>query len=132
MLCALTLIVKNDVSPTSGTQGTTAAAQAILLYLAVYLFMNLGAFTVAGLIYAQTGSERIEDYGGLGRRSPVMAVCMGAFMFSLVGLPPFGGFVAKLNVMYALGNNGGWWWALVVVIGVNTIFSSITTCASFA
>src|SRR5256885_407394 len=51
MLCALSLIVKNDVSPTSGTEGATAAAQAILLYLAVYLFMNLGAFTVAGLIY---------------------------------------------------------------------------------
>ena len=52
-----------------------------------------------------------------------MAICMGAFMFSLVGLPPFAGFLAKLNVMYVLGNNGGWWWALVAVIGLNTIFS---------
>src|SRR5688572_9624264 len=48
---------------------------------------------------------------------------MGAFMFSLVGLPPFAGFIAKLNVMYVLGANGGWWWALVAVIGVNTIVS---------
>jgi NADH-quinone oxidoreductase subunit N len=85
--------------------------------------MNLGAFTVAGLIYMQTGSEKIDEYAGLGRRSPVMAICMAAFMFSLVGLPPFAGFVAKLNVMYVLGYNGGWWWALVAVIGVNTIFS---------
>lgn len=123
MLCALSLIVKNNVSPSSGTEGATAAAQAILLYLAVYLFMNLGAFTVAGLIYVQTGSENIKDYGAMWRRSPVMAVCMGAFMFSLVGLPPFAGFIAKLNVMYVLGNNGGWWWALVAVIGVNTILS---------
>ncbi len=125
MLCALTLIVKNNVDPTSGTGSATAtvAAQAILLYLAVYLFMNLGAFTVAGLIFAQTGSEKIADYGAMWRRSPIMAICMGAFMFSLVGLPPFAGFVAKLNVMYVLGNNGGWWWALVAVIGLNTIFS---------
>ena len=48
---------------------------------------------------------------------------MSAFMFSLVGLPPFAGFVAKLNVMYVLGDNGGWWWALVAVIGINTVFS---------
>ena len=125
MLCALTLIVKNNVSPGSATEGaaSSAAAQAILLYLAVYLFMNLGAFTVAGLIYMQTGSEKIGDYGALWRRSPVMSICMAAFMFSLVGLPPFAGFVAKLNVMYVLGSNGGWWWALVAVIGVNTILS---------
>jgi NADH-quinone oxidoreductase subunit N len=48
---------------------------------------------------------------------------MAAFMFSLVGLPPFAGFVAKLQVMVALGNNGGWWWLLVGVIGLNTVFS---------
>src|SRR5439155_24239152 len=52
-----------------------------------------------------------------------LAVCMAAFMFSLVGLPPFAGFVAKLNVMYVLGQSGGWWWALVAVIGLNTIVS---------
>jgi len=123
MLCALTLIVKNNADPVHGSEGASAAAQAILIYLAVYLFMNLGAFTVAGLIYAQTGSENFLQWGAMWRRSPVMSVCMAAFMFSLVGLPPFAGFVAKLNVMLVLGSNGGWWWALVAVIGVNTIFS---------
>ena len=48
---------------------------------------------------------------------------MALFMFSLVGLPPMAGFVAKFNLMWALGDNGGWWWALVAVIGLNTIFS---------
>ena len=85
--------------------------------------MNLGAFTVAGLIYRATGSETLDEYAELGRRSPILAVCMAAFMFSLVGLPPFAGFVAKLYLMYVLGANGGWWWALVAVIGVNTIVS---------
>lgn len=120
MLCALSLLVK---ARTEGVDQATAAAQAILLYLAVYLFMNLGAFTVAGLIYRETHSENIEDYAGLGRRNPLLAFCMATFMFSLVGLPPFAGFVAKLNVMYILGQGGGWWWALVAVIGINTIFS---------
>jgi NADH-quinone oxidoreductase subunit N len=126
MLCALSLIVKHNddlAKPAAGGVLSVGAAQAILLYLAVYMFMNLGAFTAAGLIWRETGSENIEDYDGMSRRNPLLAACMTVFMFSLVGLPPFAGFVAKLNVMYVLGNNGGWWWALVAVIGLNTIFS---------
>jgi NADH-quinone oxidoreductase subunit N len=125
MLCAASLLVAGARSPQVETSGQAylAPLQALLLYLAVYMFMNLGAFTVAALVYRATGSEQIDDYAGLGRRSPILAVCMACCMFSLVGLPPFAGFVAKLNVMYVLAANGGWWWALVAVIGVNTILS---------
>ena len=119
MICALSLLLKRDATMSLAD----AAAQAILLYLAVYLFMNLGAFTVAGLIYREIGSENIEDYAGMSRRSPILAICMAVCLFSLIGIPPFAGFAAKLNIMYVLGSNGGWWWALVVVIGVNTILS---------
>jgi NADH-quinone oxidoreductase subunit N len=121
MMCALALLIQNP-NPRA-PRVWESAPQAILLYLAVYLFMNLGAFTVAGLIHRETGSENIEDYEGLNRRSPLLALCMTAFMFSLVGLPPLAGFAAKLNVMRVLGANGGWWWALVAVIGLNTVFS---------
>jgi NADH-quinone oxidoreductase subunit N len=127
MLCALSLLVRHNSDLVAGESISgaipTQAAQALLLYLAVYLFMNLGAFTVAGLIYRQTGSEELGDYAALGRRAPILAACMTAFMFSFVGLPPFAGFIAKLNLMYVLADNGGWWWWLVAVIGVNTIFS---------
>jgi NADH-quinone oxidoreductase subunit N len=122
MLCALSLLVRHKAMLVDNA-GASSAAQAILLYLAVYLFMNLGAFTVAGLIYRQTGSENVEDYAALWRRAPVAALCMAAFMFSLIGLPPFAGFIAKFNLMWVLGANGGWWWALVAIIGLNTIFS---------
>jgi NADH-quinone oxidoreductase subunit N len=118
MLCALSLLVKLRATDLPGLTATT-----ILLYLAVYLFMNLGAFTVAGLIWKQTGSERLDDYAGLGRRSPLLAVCMTLFMFSLVGLPPLAGFSAKFYLLGVLIQNGGWWWALVAVIGVNTVLS---------
>ena len=116
MLCALSLLVK-----TGDQDVANAAAGAILLYLAIYLFMNLGAFTVAGLIYRVTGSEDINDYGALGRRSPILAACMVAFMVSLIGLPPFAGFVAKFSVMAILAH--GWWWVLVAAIGINTVIS---------
>jgi NADH-quinone oxidoreductase subunit N len=126
MLCALSLLVKHEEAPAAVSSGSILAvspAQAILLYLAVYLFMNLGAFTVAGLIWRTTGSEDIRDYAALGRRAPLLALCMTVFMFSLIGLPPLAGFAAKLNLMYVLARNGGWWWALVAVIGINTVFS---------
>jgi NADH-quinone oxidoreductase subunit N len=116
MLCAMALIPRGG-----GSDG--GATQVILIYLAVYLFMNLGAFTVAGVIYAQTGSENIHDYAGMSRRSPLMSICMAMFMVSLIGLPPLAGFAAKLNIMYILAAGGGWLWALVVIIGVNTILS---------
>jgi len=99
------------------------ALQALLLYLAVYLFMNLGAFTVAGLIYRHNGSENLSQYAGLGRRSPLLAFCMAVFMFSLVGLPPFAGFIAKVGILVALINAGSWWWILVAAVGVNTVLS---------
>jgi NADH-quinone oxidoreductase subunit N len=122
MVCALSLLVKsNSASPNFDMTGE--AARAILIYLAIYMFMNLGAFTVAGLIWRETGSELIEDYAGMGRRSPILALCMTIFMFSLVGLPPLAGFTAKVYVLWALIQNGGWWWALVAVIGINTILS---------
>jgi NADH-quinone oxidoreductase subunit N len=122
MLCALTLVIQHDRSP-DATVVAQSAPQAILLYLLVYLFMNLGAFTVAGLVYRSTGGETLDEFAGLGTRAPLLAFCMAACMFSLVGLPPLAGFVAKLYVMYVLGANGGWWWILVAVIGINTIFS---------
>jgi NADH-quinone oxidoreductase subunit N len=127
MMCLLSLLVRhNDQLVAAGEHGATRvdAAQALLVYLAAYLFMNLGAFTVAGLIHKQTGSEDINDYAALGRRSPILAACMFACMISLIGLPPFAGFMAKLNLLWVLMANGGWWWWLIVAIGINTILSA--------
>ena len=123
ILCAVSILYVGRHARPQFDDPSSAAAQAILLYLAVYVFMNLGAFTVAGLVWRQTGSEDIADYAGLGRRSPVLAVALAAFMFSLVGLPPLAGFVAKVNVLWVLIQDGGWWWVLVAVIGANTVIS---------
>jgi NADH-quinone oxidoreductase subunit N len=86
--------------------------------------MNLGAFTVAGLVWRQTGSEDLSAFNALGRRSPLLAGCMFLFLISLIGLPPVAGFIAKLNVLIALINNGGWWWWLVIAIGANSVISA--------
>ena len=71
---------------------TSDGLSAILFYLIVYLFMNLGAFYVVILVANDSGSEMIEGFRGLWSRSPLVAVAMVFFLASLTGIPPFAGF----------------------------------------
>ncbi len=79
--------------------GGTAA---IVAYILVYLLMNLGAFTVAGLVERQTGSDQLDQFAGLGTRNPRLAAAMTIFLFSLVGLPPLAGFAVKWIILSTL------------------------------
>jgi NADH-quinone oxidoreductase subunit N len=76
--------------------------QSMLAYMVIYLFMNLGAFLVVMAIYDDTGSFDLKDYRGLWKRSPTLTLAMGVFLFSLMGIPPFAGFLAKLYVFAAV------------------------------
>ncbi|MDD4889904.1 MAG: NADH-quinone oxidoreductase subunit N, partial [Phycisphaerae bacterium] len=102
----------------------TTGAAALMLYLVVYLFMNLGAFSVAAIVADRTGSERVSAFAGLSRRAPLLAVCMGVLMLSLVGAPPMAGFVAKYQLFAALFFYRPMPLSWLVVIGlVNTLIS---------
>jgi len=94
---------------------------AVLIYFAVYLFMNLGAFYIVMLVANQTGSEDIEEYRGLGSRAPFMTVALTVFLISLTGLPPTAGFIGKLYLFAALLNEQ-WVW-LAGVAAINTVVS---------
>ncbi|RCK74456.1 MAG: NADH-ubiquinone oxidoreductase chain N [Ignavibacteriae bacterium] len=89
---------------------------AILIYFAVYLFMNLGAFYIVMLIADKIGSEDIESYKGLGYKTPFMAVVLSIFLISLTGLPPTAGFIGKLYLFAALINHQWIWLAIVGVL----------------
>lgn len=81
---------------------TTGAAAAVLYYLAAYLLMNLGAFAVVAAVRNATGSEDVSAFRGLAWRSPVAAVAMAVFLFSLLGFPPLAGFAGKFQVFAAV------------------------------
>jgi NADH-quinone oxidoreductase subunit N len=89
---------------------------AILIYFAVYLFMNLGAFYVVMLVADKTGSEDIEAYRGLGYRTPFVCVAFTILLLSLTGIPPTAGFVGKLYLFAALINAKMFWLAIVAVL----------------
>ena len=88
--------------------------------------MNLAAFAIVALIRNDIGSEEIEDYAGLGWLAPILGVPMLFCMFSLIGLPPFGGFFAKLMIFSSLLYAGAVHWSMWLVLavgGLNTVFS---------
>jgi NADH-quinone oxidoreductase subunit N len=113
------------VSDSSGAP-MNPAMSALALYVFTYLFMNLGAFGATALVSWQTGSESLTAFTDLGRRAPWVAVPMAICLFSLVGLPPLGGFIAKWWLLCALGEGAArqpWLWVLVIVLVLNTLFS---------
>ncbi len=92
---------------------TSQGIQSILIYLITYLFMNLGAFLVVIEVYNRTGSFDLKDYRGFWRRSPFLTISMTVFMLSLMGIPPFAGFLGKLFVFAAAVNGNLAWYAVV-------------------
>jgi NADH-quinone oxidoreductase subunit N len=96
-------------------QGTDGIASA-MFYTASYAAMNVGAFAVISH-FAGAGERYVtlEDYAGLGRRSPVLAATLTVFLLSLIGIPMTGGFFAKFYVFSAALQNNLIW---LVIIGV--------------
>jgi NADH-quinone oxidoreductase subunit N len=104
--------------------GGTEGFSSVTLYAGVYVLMNLGAFSVVVAVEGATGSEDLKDWKGLGRKAPLLALCMAVFLFSLVGLPPTAGFVGKLYLFAALLKHGGDWFVVLAVVGiVNSVVS---------
>jgi NADH-quinone oxidoreductase subunit N len=118
MLMAVAIIWR----PTGSAGGLAHPAfSAVIAYLAVYMLMNLGAFGVVAMVYWATGKETLDAFSGLSRRSPFLAVVMAVCLFSLVGLPPLGGFMVKWYLLAALYEGGLIWLVLVAVF--NTLLS---------
>ncbi|WP_435335592.1 NADH-quinone oxidoreductase subunit N [Haloarchaeobius sp. TZWWS8] len=87
-----------------------------MLHLFVYGFMNTGAFLFIALAEYWDVGRTFEDYTGLGRQAPIASVAMTVFMFSLAGLPPFGGFFSKYLLFGAAIDSGFWWLAAIGAI----------------
>lgn len=72
--------------------------QAILFYGITYMFMTLVAFYITSHLSDMYGTDSYDVFKGLIYKHPLMAIIMSAVLFSLAGMPPFSGFVAKFNI----------------------------------
>jgi NADH-quinone oxidoreductase subunit N len=91
--------------------------QGVLIYLAIYLAMTLGAFAcILAMRRADGPVEDINELAGLSQTNPSMAFILAALMFSLAGIPPLAGFFAKFYVFLAAVKAGLWPLAIIGVI----------------
>ena len=116
------------MSQTGGGSGAagggfaTFGPSSVLFYLAAYTAANLTAFFAIIAIGQRIGSDRIDDYGGMVRRSPFLAVALALALIALIGVPPTGIFVAKIYIFTAAVKSGLVWLAVLGVI--NSVISA--------
>ncbi|MBF0189003.1 MAG: NADH-quinone oxidoreductase subunit NuoN, partial [Magnetococcales bacterium] len=100
--------------------GTAQGIQGVMVYLTIYIFMNLGAFAMILSLNADGIGENIDDYKGLSKERPLAAFVMALLMFSMAGIPPLAGFVGKLNIFFAAVDAG-----LITVAIMGVLFSAV-------
>jgi len=94
--------------------------QSVALYALIYAFMNIGAFTLLGIVKnkGMIDDERLESFAGLGKKNPMYALGMLIFMFSLAGIPPLAGFIGKFQIIMAAMKSELYW--LAIIGGLNS------------
>ena len=85
---------------------SNSSIEGVMMYLIMYLFMNLGAFFVVIYVKDQIGGEDYNSFDGLGWKMPYVAIPMTLFMVALTGLPPTAGFVGKFYIFAAVIESG--------------------------
>ncbi len=101
--------------------GNQTGMASVIYYILVYIFSNLGAFGVVAAISNATGKEAIDEYNGLYRTNPRLALVMTLALFSLAGIPPVAGFFGKFFLFTAAAERG--FYLLVLIAVLNTIIS---------
>lgn len=103
---------------------STVSMTSMLFYILVYVFSNLGVFAVISAIEDKTGRLDMDDYNGLHKTNPWLALTMTLALFSLAGIPPFAGFFSKFMIFTAATQCGTVaMYMLVLVALINTIIS---------
>ena len=102
--------------------GSLLGQSGVLFFLASYAFTNMGAFIAIIAISNKLDSDLIEQYSGMGKRAPLLALALTLCLISLIGMPPAAGFMAKFYIFSAAVNHGLLW--LVIIAVLNSVISA--------
>lgn len=94
----------------------------VLFFLASYALTNLGAFIAIIAISNKLNSDMIDDYSGMGKRAPLLALGLTLCLISLIGMPPAAGFMAKFYIFSAAVQHNLLW--LVIIAVINSVISA--------
>lgn len=101
--------------------GTDYGLWAIMIYLAAYLLMTLGAFGLVVLLESKGyATESVDDFNGLARKNPLAAAAMVIFLLSLAGIPPTAGFVGKY-FLFSAAMKAGWFWLTLLAVLMSAV-----------
>ncbi len=128
LLLGVVAVLAMKASGETGEMAMTGVS-AIAFYLFAYVFTNMAMFI--GIVIFTAGSEdshAIDDYAGLGRRSPLLALCMTVALLSLAGVPPLAGFFGKFYLITAIVQAArlpgyGWLLILAAAAAINVVIS---------
>jgi NADH-quinone oxidoreductase subunit N len=102
--------------------GFAAIAQSsIFFFLLIYLFSNLAAFGVIGIISEHTGKENIDDYKGFYQTNKFLSWVLAIGLFALAGVPPTAGFFGKFFLLMAGASKGNY--ILIIIAALNMVVS---------
>ena len=105
-----------------GVSGTEPqSTHSVIFFILVYVFSNLAAFGVAGVLSSVAGKERIDDFKGLYQTNPFLCWVMALALFSLAGIPPTAGFFGKLFLLTAGGTRAAYFF--IIIAALNMIVS---------
>jgi len=102
----------------TGTPGQSG----LLFFLSGYSITNLGAFFAIITISEKIGSDNIDDFSGMGKKSPLLALALSFCLISLIGIPPTVGFMAKFYLFSAAAQQNLLW--LVIIAVINSVISA--------
>ncbi len=103
------------------SSNSPAGVTSVVYFILIYIFSNLAAFAVAGIISSQTNKENISDYKGLYQTNPFLSWMMALALFSLAGVPPTAGFFGKLFLITAGAKGASY--AFVIIVSLNLVIS---------
>ncbi len=106
------------LAPAVGILGQSS----VLFFLASYTVANLGAFIAIIAITNKLDSDLIQDFAGMGKRAPVLALALSLCLISLIGMPPAAGFMAKFYIFSGAVQQGLLW--LVIIAVINSVVSA--------
>jgi len=95
--------------------GNIMGMTAVVYFVLVYIFSNLGAFGVVSAISTITGKESMDDYDGLYSTNPKVCLLMMLSLFSLAGIPPVAGFFGKF-FLFASAASAGYYWLVFIAV----------------
>lgn len=105
-----------------GISGSSQAGMgSVVFFVLVYIFSNLGAFGVVGIVSALTGKENTDDYRGFYKTNPFLSWVMAISLFSLAGIPPAAGFFGKFFLLIAGAGKDNY--TLIIIAALNMIIS---------